>query len=221
MLLPLISFALAFLLLIIAVRILFFSSWLKVWFQSTFALLGLFVAILLIFSSFDLYKFGIYQESERIALVTTNQSNSQRFDLVLAMGNRVPTHFDIRGDMWQLDVRLLVWDELWAVIGLRNLYRFDRLSGRYHSIDDERSKPKTVYDLWGNDKDGNEEQALFSDFVQWINAYTWFPGGNLLYGGSAFMPVADGAQFGIYLSQGGLKVKAENKIAEYALVDWR
>src|SRR5690625_5714508 len=47
--------------------------------------------------------------------------------------------FDLRGDQWQLDARIIKWQGFVAAMGVKPGYRLDRISGRYYTLEDERS----------------------------------------------------------------------------------
>ncbi len=53
--------------------------------------------------------------------------------------------FDLRGDDWQLDARVLKWSGPANLLGFNTLYRLDRISGRYTKIEDEKTAPRTVH----------------------------------------------------------------------------
>ncbi len=175
----------------------------------------------MLFASWDLYRYKVQGDSKKIASITTYQLKSQRFNLLLEPNDQLPVHFEIEGDLWQLDARLLVWDEFWQFLGLENAYRLDRLSGRYHSIDDERNKTRSLFDLWQIENSGEREVPKLAEFTQWLASYKWLPGASLIYGSSTYVPVKDGAQFGVYLDAGGLQTRAENDLAHAAISLWR
>src|SRR5882762_10816830 len=60
--------------------------------------------------------------------------------------------FALRGDEWQVDARVLKWQALANLFGFDAAYRLDRISGRYTSVEDERSLPRTVYPLNPSDR---------------------------------------------------------------------
>ncbi|HSG63971.1 MAG TPA: hypothetical protein VLD39_03190, partial [Gammaproteobacteria bacterium] len=58
--------------------------------------------------------------------------------------------FLLNGDEWQLDSRLLKWHGWANLLGLDAQYRLERIGGRYREIEQERSAPRTVYQLAEN-----------------------------------------------------------------------
>jgi hypothetical protein len=55
--------------------------------------------------------------------------------------------FEVAGDELYVDAHILKWHPLANLIGLHTAYELDRVAGRYASLDDERSKPRTVFPL--------------------------------------------------------------------------
>jgi hypothetical protein len=98
------------------------------------------------------------------------------------------------------------------VLGFDTAYRLDRISGRYASIDDERSLPRTVYSLTQPERVDLWELAhRYRSWVPWIDA---------LYGSATYLPMADGARYSISVSQSGLVARPVNQAAVVAVGDW-
>ncbi|KZY41483.1 MULTISPECIES: hypothetical protein [unclassified Oleiphilus] len=221
MFLPVLSIAiLGALLIVISFKYLFLRTWFKAWLKATLAILAILSAMALLYSSWDLYSFKAQTSAQKIASVETFRLGPQRYNLVLELNEQPPLHFEIEGDMWQLDARLLVWGDFWRFLGMEDAFRFDRLSGRYHSIDDERNKPRTLFNLWQADKGSENTLPVLRDFKQWLTSYKWLPGASLVYGSGTFIPMKDRARFSVYLSEGGLQARAENVQAHEAIESW-
>jgi hypothetical protein len=135
-----------------------------------------------------------------------------QFNCVFTFPSGESTDFELRGDEWQIDARLLKWRGLANLLGFDTAYRLDRISGRYTSIDDERSLPRTVYAL--NQPERVDLWALahrYRSLVPWIDA---------LYGSATYLPMADGARYAIGVSQSGLIARPVNQSAIAAVGDW-
>jgi hypothetical protein len=121
--------------------------------------------------------------------------------------------FALRGDEWQVDARVLKWQTLANLVGFDAAYRLDRISGRYSSIEDERSLPRTVYPL-------NQPDRV--DLWDLIHRYhSWVPWIDALYGTATYLPMADGALYEIKVSQSGLVARPLNQAARTAVGSWR
>ena len=138
------------------------------------------------------------------ALQFTRIGNHQ-FNGAFTLPSGERADFELRGDEWQVDARLLKWRGLAELLGFDTVYRLDRISGRYTSIDDERSLPRTVYalsqpervDLWAL-------AQRYRSFVPWIDA---------LYGSATYLPMEAGARYSISVSPSGLIARPLNRAA--------
>ena len=121
--------------------------------------------------------------------------------------------FALRGDEWQVDARVLKWRPLANLMGFDAAYRLDRISGRYTSLEDERSQPRTVYALHPTER---------LDVWELVHRYqAWIPWVDALYGSATYMPMADGARYEITISQSGLLARPLNPAAKAAAVSWK
>lgn len=63
------------------------------------------------------------------------------------MADGQKTSYELSGDALYVDGHIVTWHPLANVPGLHTAYRLDRVAGRYESIDDERTRPRTVHPL--------------------------------------------------------------------------
>ncbi len=120
--------------------------------------------------------------------------------------------FRLRGDEWQVDARVLKWHAFANLVGFDAAYRLERISGRYAHIEDERSQPRTVYDL---------HAAGRIDPWELVHRYrSWIPWMDALYGSATFLPMADGALYEIKVSQSGLIARPLNQAARDSVGSW-
>jgi hypothetical protein len=105
--------------------------------------------------------------------------------------------FELYGDEWQLDARVLRWKLPAALAGAPPLYRLERLSGRYGDPKQELEARRSIHplaqnafpDLW----------TLRRQFPQALNFV------DADYGSAAYLPLLDGASYQVSLSpRGGL-----------------
>ena len=136
----------------------------------------------------------------------------QLFWAYVSPAKKDPGIFEMRGDEWQMDARVLKWHPLALVLGFDTVYRLDRLSGRYHDILQEISGPRTVYSL--SNEPGLDIWTLIRGHARWI------PWVDALYGSATYMPMVDGARYGVFISASGLLARPQNDIAEKALSGW-
>jgi hypothetical protein len=134
------------------------------------------------------------------------------FNAVLSYSGGERTDFALRGDEWQVDARLLKWTAFANLIGFDTAYRLERISGRYTSIEDEKSQPRTVYALHAPGRvDPWELIHRNHARMPWIDA---------LYGSATFLPMSDGALYEIKVSQSGLIARPLNQAARDAVGNW-
>lgn len=134
-----------------------------------------------------------------------------RAELELA-GTDDRQQFELRGDEWQLDARLIKWKTPLTIIGFNSLYRLDRLQGRYRDLEQERHAARSVYSL---SRDNNLD--LWSIIQQYRK---WLPWLDAFYGSATYLPMADAASFQIKMSQSGLIARPVNAAAMKAVGEW-
>jgi uncharacterized integral membrane protein len=121
--------------------------------------------------------------------------------------------FELRGDEWQVDARILKWRGLANIAGFDTVYRLERIGGRYRDIDSERGAPRTVHVLNEPARlDAWELARRYSTYVPWVDALT---------GSATFLPMADGALFQVSVSQSGLIARPLNQAGRDAVAGWR
>jgi membrane protein implicated in regulation of membrane protease activity len=144
-------------------------------------------------------------------LQLTRMSNRE-FNAVLTYPNGQHAEFELRGDEWQIDARVLKWRPFANLLGVDAAYRLERIGGRYTKVADEVSEAHTAYDL-------NPPQQV--DFWELVHRYRgWVPWIDALYGSATFLPMADGALYDIKVSQSGLVSRPLNQAARDAVGNW-
>jgi hypothetical protein len=140
------------------------------------------------------------------------KDGDREFDAVLTYPDGQHASFPLRGDEWQVDARVLKWHAFANLVGFDAAYRLERISGRYMRLEDERSLPRTVYDLHTPGRiDPWELVHRYRSWVPWLDA---------LYGSATFLPMADGALYEIKVSQSGLVARPLNQAAREAVGSW-
>lgn len=121
--------------------------------------------------------------------------------------------FDLHGDEWQLDARILKWRGYATLVGFDTAYRLERLSGRYHAIEQERRAPRSVYALSQDPK--VDLWAVAKTYKKWL------PWVDTLYGSAAYLPMADNALYAVSVTNSGLLARPLNEPAQAAVGNWR
>jgi hypothetical protein len=161
----------------------------------------------------NLFTYARLTHEQEAARVTTRQLAERQFAVSVQAANRPARDYDLRGDEWQIDARVLKWRAIGNLLGFDTVYRLERLSGRYGDIASERNAPRTVYEL-------AEDPGL--DFWTFARRYQrYLPFADALYGSATYVPMAEGAEYRVTVSASGLVVRPANDAARKALGGWK
>jgi hypothetical protein len=141
-----------------------------------------------------------------------SRTGERQFHAVLSYPSGERANFELRGDEWQVDARVLKWRAFANLVGFDTAYRLERIGGRYTNIEEERAQPRTVYAL---------NTAGRVDPWELIHRYhSWVPWMDALYGSATYLPMSDGALYEIKVSQSGLVARPLNQAAREAVSSW-
>ena len=173
--------------------------------------LALFAGAVLL--AMNLYTYARLTHEQEAARVSIRQLGRQHYAVSVAAKDAAPRHYELRGDEWQIDARVLKWRPIGNLLGFDTVYRLERLSGRYGDIAAERTAPRTIHAL-------SEEKGL--DFWTVLRRYhDYVPLADALYGSATYVPMAEGAEYRVTVSQSGLVVRPGNDAARKAVGGWR
>ncbi len=151
-------------------------------------------------------------EEQPVAAIEFTRRGPDEFTARLMIEGQLDRILPLRGDEWQLDARIVSWRAPATVLGLDPVYRLERISGRYADIERERVSARSVHALSG-------ERAL--DLWSLARSFpALMPGVDAYYGTATFLPMADGARYGVTLSRDALIARPLNLPAEQALGRW-
>jgi hypothetical protein len=160
----------------------------------------------------NLYTYARLTHEQEAARVAIRQLE-ERLYVVSVQTRKTPArHFQVRGDEWQIDARVLKWRPMGNLLGFDTLYRLERLSGRYGSVAAERSSPRSVHSL-------APESPL--DLWALLRQHEYIPLADALYGSAAYVPMAEGAEYLVNVSTSGLVVRPANDAARKAVGGWK
>jgi hypothetical protein len=180
--------------------------------QGLAGLLFISLAALAISVAMNLYTYQVFNQEELVAEVRFEEIGPQYYRIYFSPAGEAARLFEMRGDEWQIDTRILKWNGLANILGMQTVYRLDRLSGRYRSVEQERDSLRTVHDL--SSSKGLDLWAWSREHqhsVPWIDA---------IYGSAAYMPMANRAQYTVTVSHSGLIIRPANSIAQQAVESW-
>jgi len=148
-----------------------------------------------------------------VATVSFESSEPQHFVAIVVGRNGKEQRFNLNGDQWQLDTRLIKWRGLLSALDIKPGYRLDRLSGRFYDIQKETAENRTSYSIINS--------LLALDVWRCMhNHANWFPVADTSYGSATYLPMKKGALYEIYLSNIGLVARPLNDVAKKAVDEW-
>lgn len=175
--------------------------------------LVLFVAIAACLAVLSLSTYARLTHEQQAAHLTLRQLGERRYVATLQEPKAPARHYELNGDEWQIDARVLKWRGIATVVGFDTVYRLERLSGRYADVAAERIAARTVYSL------GPETGFDLWTLVRRHHRY--LPLADALYGSAAYVPMAEAAEYDVSVSASGLVVRPANDAARKALGAWK
>lgn len=161
----------------------------------------------------NLFTYARLTREQQAAHVTTRQLAERRYAVTVQVPSEAPRHYELAGDEWQIDARVLKWRGFATLIGFDTAYRLERLAGRYSDVAAERTAPRTVYSL------APETGLDLWSLVRRHHRY--LPLADALYGSAAYVPMAEGAEYDVSVSASGLVVRPANEPARQAIGGWK
>lgn len=181
-----------------------------------YLLLGAFIVLVGVAAGLvaaSLHGYRRLTHEQLAAKVSVRQLGERHFALTLEAPAAPPRHFELRGDEWQIDARVLKWRAIGTLLGFDTVYRLERLSGRYNTIAAERAEPRSVHDL-------AEDRAL--DLWSLARRHpNYVPFADALYGSAVYVPMSEGADYAVSVSASGLVVRPANEAARKAVGGWK
>jgi hypothetical protein len=161
----------------------------------------------------NLYTYARLTHEQEAARVSIRQLGERQYVLSVQTRKGPARHFQLQGDEWQIDARVLKWGALGSLLGFDTVYRFERLSGRYADITQERAAARTVHSL-------AEDPGL--DLWSFLRKHhEYVPLADALYGSAVYVPMAEGAEYTVTVSTSGLVVRPGNDAARKAVGGWK
>lgn len=176
---------------------------------AVFALAGVAVGLI----ALTLTTYHRLTGEEHVAMVQFVKKGDKEFTAMFTYPGPNIAVYDMRGDDWQVDAKVLKWTGPANLLGFNTLYKLDRISGRYQNIDEEKTKPRTVHALRDPDRIDVWQLARNArESIPWIDA---------VYGSATYLPMADGALYDVRISPTGLLARPRNDAARKAISGWK
>lgn len=165
-------------------------------FISSSAALGIFALLLML----NIWTYQRLSSEVDVAVLSFEQIGDRLFDATLALPDGSRSNHRLRGDDWQLEVRMIKWQPWFSLLGKDPLFRLDRLRGRFDDVELERSESPTVHQL--SENPGIDLWSLLRKHASWL------PAVDAVYGSASYLPMTDGASYRITLGQSGLVARS-------------
>lgn len=176
------------------------------------ALGALLIMSLLLMVMLSLNGYHRITKESAIVEISMEEISRQRYIVTLYYDETQQYRYEIRGDQWQVDAHIIKMTPLANLMGFDSIYALDRLSGRYANPRQEETSERTVHQL-------NPYAGI--DIWKFINRFDQvLPGFDARYGNAVFMPMADGAEYYLFINQTGLLARPSNDIAVEAVRSW-
>lgn len=195
-----------------SVRTLAKRGWLLGWLRGTGGLLLLVLAVFLCLMACDLQGYSALPENKPLVTVSFEPDGPQHYKVVLLEGGD-ERRFELEGDLWQLDARVLQWKGLPALIGIRSGYRLQTISGRYRGLEQQTlaqhlevvlARSPGGVDLWKWLRDSHRDLYLFDPQPARVS----------------YLPMAPDAVFAVSWTSTGLVALPVNQAAAQAMQNW-
>jgi hypothetical protein len=203
----------AALVLLISLRLLI-GNWILAWLRGTAGLLLAGCAVVLGLAAWDLHNYQQISDVHPIATLAFNKIDNKQYTVNMVDQAGEERHYQLSGDLWQLDVHLLKWVESVANLGVKPGYRLDHLSGRYLSLEDEQKLLHTEVSIYA-------DKPFFDIWSQLRRVNHYFSLIEAQSGSAAYLPMADGALYSVSIGPRGVVAQPLNERAKLAVEQWQ
>jgi hypothetical protein len=116
-------------------------------FKAIFALVLIAAGVLLGVTALGLQGMQALMREETVARIKVVPTGAQRYDATVTFADGRVETYDVAGDDILIDGHVVKWTPLANQLGLHTSYRLDRISGRYHAIEQENTARRTLYPI--------------------------------------------------------------------------
>lgn len=162
------------------------------------SLAGLFGTI-----SISIRGYQALTREELAAIVKITPTGEQKFTARFIMPDGSEKEFSIEGDQLYIDAHILKWKPVVNIFGLHTSYELDRVSGRYTTLDDEKTKVQTRYSL--------SENNIINIFDLRQKYVVLSPLLDAEYGSASFINSNSADEFRIMISTTGLLIRKSGR----------
>jgi hypothetical protein len=117
-----------------------------------------------------------------------------------------PQTYTLEGDQWQMDARVITWKPWANVLGLDSQYELQRIWGRNVTQGPTATAEGQAMTVA---REGLDFLALMDSLPRWLS--TVAPAQEREFGSAVFMPMANGSEYEVRMTQEGLAVDPGNE----------
>lgn len=151
-------------------------------------------------AAWSLTRFQALTRETTAATIRLEPSGQQRFLATVEIADEPSRTFELSGDQVWVDARIVKWHPYANAVGLHTGYRLERIGGRYQSLDDERTAPRTVEPL--------SEEDLAGGLFGWVERQPWLrPLVDAEYGSGTYVSAGEPASLQVRVSSSGLLIR--------------
>ena len=105
--------------------------------------------------------------------------------------------YRVKGQQFVIEGHIIKWENFFVTVGMKPLYQVTRLTGRYVSINDEKEKERSVYEI-------AEETKVW----RWLMKYgEKIPGIDAVYGISSFKDAVENKELIVHITHNAFVIK--------------
>lgn len=151
-------------------------------------------------TAWALGRFEALTRETLAATIRIEPTGERRFRAVVDTGDGPPRRYELAGDELWVDARIVKWHPYANLLGLHTGYRLERIGGRYEDLDSERTAPRTVVALAGDD--------AADRLVDWAEDRAWLrPLVDAEYGSGSFAAADAPRTLEVRVSTTGLLIR--------------
>jgi len=127
-------------------------------------------------------------------------------------GSNLVTECNLQGDEWLIGGQVQKWKPWANVLGLDSTYVLDQIDNKYFSAARASGRPITACDLSPPPPAVNN--VVPNSLLTWLIGQSYTE--QRRFGSASYMPLADGAQYKVVMTQSGLNAEPVNDVAKTA-----
>ena len=199
--------AIALVMALFSLKLLFRSGWFFGWIKGTFGLLLLAGTCILGILVFQLKDFNVQQSDQSLGHVAISKIKGQQFNLKLAVSNQPAVSYTIEGDFWTTSYRMIDFSTLPGGAKIPVVFQLEGASGRYMTLEQElnaKTPPAEISAM-------SERIWPFMVLLDSIGVV------NASIAELEFVPLVDGSLFDVHFKDGEIGLSGLNEPAKAAL----